>query len=122
MSINEIHFMREILVTDSRGKVVPTMQASYSNASCVNPIFKDVAFYDHAEVSKLYHELGGGRHEGALLGATVVIPNRSRWANLWRISAAEVQVISSPVSEELSEQVKSSRQQKTRARNSLMRD
>lgn len=122
MSINEIHFMREILVTDSRGKVVPTMQASYSNASCVNPVFKDVAFYDHAEVSKLYHELGGGRREGALKGATVVIPNRSRWANLWRISAAEVQVISSPVPEELSEQSKSLRQQNARARNSLMRD
>lgn len=122
MSINEIHFMREILVTDSRGKIVPTMQASYSNASCVNPIYKNVAFYDHAAVSKLYHELGGSRHEGAQMGATVVIPNRSRWANLWRISAAEVQVISSPVSEELSEKAKNLRAQNTRARNSLMRD
>ena len=122
MSIKQIHFMREILVTDFRGKVVPTMQASYSNASCVNPIYKDVAFYDHAEVSKLYHELGGGRHEGALTGATVIIPNRSRWANLWRISPAEVQVISSPVSQELSAKAKSSREERTRARNSLMRD
>lgn len=122
MSRNEIHFMREILVKDYRGKLIPTMEASYSNAFCLHPVFKEVSFYDQSEVSKLYHELGGGRNDDALVGSTVIIPHRPRWASLWRISPAEVQVISSPALTGLSAAAKSSRQDKARARDRLMRD
>ena len=94
MSITDIHFMREVLVTDYSGKVIPTMQSSNANSDCLNPTFKEVAFYNHAAVSALYRELGGGRNEGALVGSTVIIPNRSGWASLWKISPAEVKVVS----------------------------
>ncbi len=122
MSINEIHFMREILVTDSHGKLIPTMETSCSNTACLHPIYKEVAFYDHAAVSKLYHELGGGRHEGALMGSTVILPHRSRWASLWRISPAEVLVLSSPPASQLYSGAKRSRNEKSRTRDRLMRD
>lgn len=104
MSISDIHFMREVLITEYSGKVVPTMQSSNSNADCMNPTFKEVPFYDHAAVSALYHELGGGRDEGALVGSTVIIPNRSGWASRGRISAAEVRVFSNAEFRERSEE------------------
>jgi hypothetical protein len=122
VSINEIHFMREKLVQGHRGRWIPTMQVSYSNASALHPIYKEAAFYEHSEVSQLYHELGGGRHEGALMGSTVILPHRSLWASMWRISPAEVQVISSPAGTELSAEAESSRHDKARARDRLMRD
>jgi hypothetical protein len=73
MSINEIHFMREKLVKDYRGNLIPTMEISYSNVSALHPIYKEASFYDHSEISKLYHELGGSRQEGALMGSTVIL-------------------------------------------------
>lgn len=92
MSIQDIHFIREIVMTHM-GRDVPTLQASYSNASSLHPSFNAVAFYEVEEVRALYARLGGGRLEGARSGTTVIIPNRSRWENLWRISAEEVQVV-----------------------------
>jgi hypothetical protein len=95
MDINKIHFIREILVMDHQGKTIPSMQFSYDNASYLQPSFMNVPSTDQAQVRKLYEQLGGGRHEGWWSGSTVIIPNRSFWANLWGISADEVQVMTS---------------------------
>lgn len=122
MIVNNMHFMREVLVTDYSGRVVPTMQSSNSNADCLNPTFKEVAFYDHAAVSALYRELGGGRSEGALIGSTVIIPNRSGWARRGRISAAEVKVVSNVDFQDRSAESDKVRKDQARERDRLMRD
>ncbi len=93
MNLAPIHFIREVLVADYTGKQTPTMQASSSNASCVNPVYRAAAFYESDELRAYYHALGGGRHEGAQMGSTIIIPNRSRWEQLWRIAPDQVQVI-----------------------------
>jgi hypothetical protein len=122
MSINEIHFIREILVTDYRGNKIPTIQASSANASSLHPNFQEVPFYELEEVRALYHELGGARLEGWNSGSTVIIPNRSRWASLRRITQDEVQVIASPDSPGQSMRLRGSPSEQTHARNRLMRD
>jgi hypothetical protein len=122
MPINEIHFIREILVTDFQGKQVPTMQTSDANTSSLHPIFHEVAFYDVDKVRTLYHELGGGRHEGARMGSTVILPHRSRWAQLWHITADQVQVIDSAFPQEELGELRGLGREKARARNRLMRD
>ena len=113
--------MREILVMDYQGEEIPTMEASDANADCLRPTFKQVAFYDQSAVRALYQELGGGRREGSRTGSTVIIPNRSAWASLWRISPDEVRVIAVPDSKELSREDQSLRKDNARARNRLMR-
>lgn len=102
MSFTTIHFIREILVTSQNGRDVSTMQTSDDDAACVSPHFKQVNFYQQDEVRAFYQELGGSRAEGERMGSTVVIPNRSVWASLRRVSPAEVQVIPSPDSNPLS--------------------
>lgn len=96
MNINEIHFIREILVTNYLGTAVRTMQTSDANPDSLHPNLRDVAFYDVAAVTKLYAELGGGRRDGAEIGSTVILPTRSRWQNLSRITAAEVRIVPAP--------------------------
>jgi hypothetical protein len=122
MHINEIHFIREVLVTDFQGKQVPTMQASEASTSSLHPIYKEVAFYDVDAVRALYYELGGGRYEGARMGSTVILPHRSRWAQLWRITPEEVLVIDSMYSQEQLAGIRARGREKSRARNRLMRD
>jgi len=122
MSINEIHFIREILVKDFQGKEIPTLQTSYANASSLRPNFKAVPFYELEEITALYIKLGGGRAEGAPCGSTVIIPNRSRWANLWGISADEVEVVASTADNPQSLRADPAQSARTRARNRLMRD
>lgn len=61
MSINELHFIREILITDFRGKQVPIMQASEASTLSLHPIYREVAFYEVDAVRTLYHEPGGLR-------------------------------------------------------------
>jgi hypothetical protein len=92
MDINKIHFIREILVKDYRGRETPTMQLSFDNASYQRPAFQGAPSADQEQVRALYLKLGGGRSEGWESGSTVIIPNRSFWASLWPISAEEVQV------------------------------
>ncbi len=122
MNINEMHFIREILVTDFQGKEVPTMQASEASTSSLHPQFQEVAFYDAEAVRTLYHELGGGRQEGARMGSTIVLPHRSRWAQLWRITAEQVQVLDNAYSPEQLAELRVLDRDKARARNRLMRD
>lgn len=93
MNIRQIHFIREILVPDHRTGDVPTMQFSEDNASYLRPNFLSVPSADQQQIRELYHELGGSRPKGAQAGSTVVIPNRSFWANLWGISPEEVRII-----------------------------
>ncbi len=95
MDIKRIHFIREVLVTDHRNKTTPTMQFSYDNASYLHPSFMNVPSADQAQVRKLYGQLGGSPPGGGWSGSTVIIPNRSFWASLWRISVDEVQVMTS---------------------------
>lgn len=93
MKMRNIHFIRELLVTDFRGSETPMMQISYDNASYLQPNFTSVPASDQEETRALYLQLGGGRTEGAYGGSTVIIPNRSPWASLWPISADEVRVV-----------------------------
>lgn len=122
MNLNEFHFIREILVRDYRNNEIPTMQASSANASCLHAKFKQVSFYEQDAVRAFYRELGGGRSEGSRLGSTIILPNRSLWASLWRISPAEVLVIPSPDSNELSADTQHAHKERAREANRLMRD
>lgn len=122
MSTNDIHFIREILVKDFKGNEIPTLQASYANASSLSPKFKAVPFYEVEEIGALYVKLGGGRREGSQSGSTVIIPNRSRWANLWGISAEEVRVVETTSDEMQSPRSDPSYPERAHARNRLMRD
>jgi hypothetical protein len=67
-------------------------------------------------------QLGGSRHEGSRSGTTVIIPNRSRWANLWGISAEEVEIVESTDGDMQSLRLDPARSERARARNRLMRD
>jgi hypothetical protein len=122
MNINEMHFIREILVTDVSGKEVPTMQASCGSTSNLHPIYKEVAFYDVDAVRALYHELGGSRQDGEPIGSTVILPHRSRWVQLWRLTAADVQVIDSEYSPAQLAKLRALGDEHAHARNRLMRD
>lgn len=95
--IQEIHFIRELLVSDYRGQFSAVMQISTDNTASVHPRFKEAPFYEQADVRALYYELGGGRNEGAAMGTTVVLPHRTRWQNLWRITAEEAHVLPVPL-------------------------
>ncbi len=119
MNPNDIHFLREILLTNYLGHDVPTMQVSGANAECVNPPYRAAAFYESESLRALYHELGGSRRDDARMGATVILPHRSRWARLWRVSASQVQVIDNPNSPTV--EMLAQQQEKAIARNRQMR-
>lgn len=93
MNVSKIHFIREIIVKDYRGRETPTMQISDDNASYLHPKFSPAPSAEQEQVRTLYLKLGGGRSEGRESGSTVIIPNRSAWASLWPISAEEVQIM-----------------------------
>lgn len=82
MDIKAIHFLREILVFDRRGKPTPIMQFSFDNASYLEPAFQEVPYTDQERVHELYLELGGRHLANEWCGTTVVIPNRPRWGFL----------------------------------------
>ncbi len=78
MDINQIHFLREILVTyHFLPAPVPLMQFSYDNPSYANPVFERVPDDRQAWARELYSRLGGVRGETDTLGSTVAIPYRS---------------------------------------------
>ena len=122
MNLDAIHFMREVLVKDYKGKEIPTMQVSYANTSSLHPVYKEAAFYDADAVRTLYHELGGGRRAGARMGSTVILPHRSRWAQRQRITADQVQVLDSPKSPADAAELRAIEKDKAKIRNHLMRD
>ncbi len=95
MDMQRIHFICEVLRQDFQGKGTPTMQYSYDNASYLDPVFTEAPSNDQAALRAFYQHLGGSRREGASLGTTVIIPNRSFWKSRWPITAGEVQVVRS---------------------------
>jgi hypothetical protein len=84
MDINRIHFIREILVYDRRGVLIPTMQFSCENAAHLHPDFSRVPLAEQAGVRVLYTQLGGRRPAGRWSGSTVTIPSPSWWGHFRR--------------------------------------
>lgn len=74
MNMEHVHFMREVLVPDKRGRKIPTMQISYSKPYDVNPMFRAVPKGDQKEAREIYEKLGGGRLEEWWTGVTIIIP------------------------------------------------
>lgn len=75
MDLKNIRHLREVLVTDARGKTIKTMQYSSQNASHFRPNFSEVPSEDQARARELYLRWGGNRREGNSIGMTVTIPN-----------------------------------------------
>lgn len=76
MNLEHVHFIREVLITDRRGRKKPTMQISYAKASDLNPVFQNVPPKFQNEMRLLYNDLGGGRLDKWWVGLTLTIP---RW-------------------------------------------
>jgi hypothetical protein len=76
MDLKNVHHLREVLVTDARGKTTSTMQYSSQNASHFRPNFVEVPFNDQRRARELYVRWGGRRREGMRIGMTTIIPNR----------------------------------------------
>lgn len=117
-----IHFIREILVKDYAGNLIPTMQSSDSNADALHPYYISASFYEHKDLQVLYHHLGGGRRDGAAMGSTVVIPNRTKWASMRKINAAEVTILTAPDAAPITAEANALHKTQTRARDALSRD
>jgi hypothetical protein len=64
MDLKNVRHLREILVTDARGKTTKTMQYSSQNASHFRPNFSEVPSEDQARARELYLSWGGQRREG----------------------------------------------------------
>lgn len=122
MNLDHIHFIREVLIRDYAGKDIPTMQTSTGNTAALDPKFTETAFYETDAVRALYHQLGGGRPEGVKMGSTVILPHRSRWASLWRITPEQVQVVEYVGAPEETAAQRNQRQGIASARNRMMRD
>ena len=73
MDLKNVRHLREILVTDVRGKTISTMQYSSQNVSHFRPSFVEVPTDDQAQARELYLKLGGRRREGMRIGMTVVV-------------------------------------------------
>lgn len=118
----DIHFLRECLVADPRGNLVAVMQYSSANTEYLHPKFVEAPFYAQAELTTLYNELGGGRGENAPEGNTLVLPHRSGWQKLRRLTAGEVEIRDPFGSDEESAAARAERYTQARRRNHLMRD
>ncbi len=75
MELRNVHHLREVLVTDARGKTTETMQYSSQNASHFRPNFSEVPSEDQARARELYLRWGGNRRKGVKIGMPVVIPS-----------------------------------------------
>jgi hypothetical protein len=84
MDIKRVHLMREILVYDRRGALIPTMQFSCESPAHLHPDYLQVPPAEQASARVLYAQLGGRRPAGQWSGSTVIIPNPSRWSQLLR--------------------------------------
>ena len=76
MDLKNVRHLREILITDARGKATSMMQYSSQNVSHFRPNFVEVPLDDQARARELYLRLGGRRSEGMRFGMSVIIPNR----------------------------------------------
>ncbi len=75
MDLTNVRHLREILVSDARGRTTKTMQYSSQNASHFRPKFTDVPSEDQTRARELYLRWGGQRREGVKIGMSVTIPN-----------------------------------------------
>jgi hypothetical protein len=75
VDLKNVRHLREILVTNARGKGTSRMQYSSQNISHFRPNFVEVPLDDQARARELYLRLGGHRREGMKIGLTVIIPN-----------------------------------------------
>ena len=76
MDLKNVRHLREILITNTHGKTISTMQYSSQNVSHFRPNFAEVPVNDQAGARELYLKMGGRRREGTRIGMTIVIPNR----------------------------------------------
>jgi hypothetical protein len=76
VDLKNVRHLREILITDARGKATSMMQYSSQNVSHFRPNFVEVPLDDQARARELYLRWGGRRREGMRIGMTVIIPNR----------------------------------------------
>lgn len=76
MDLKNVRHLREILITDARGKAISMMQYSSQNTSHFRPNFVEVPLPYQAQARELYVRWGGRRREGMRMGMTVIIPNR----------------------------------------------
>jgi hypothetical protein len=74
MNLKHVHFIREIVVLDKRGRKVPTMQVSYAKPSDLKPTFQTVPMKYQKEIRILYEDMGGGRLKNWNVGLTITIP------------------------------------------------
>src|SRR5512143_1543839 len=77
MDFKNVHHLREILVTDTQGKTISTMQYSSQNSSHFRPNFLEDPLVDQARARKLYLRGGGRRRDGMKFGLTTMIPMHS---------------------------------------------
>ncbi len=71
MHIQRIRFLREVLVTDLKGKATSTMEFSYDSGAERAPHFFGVPDDDLLQARALYLAWGGSRREGYQIGTTV---------------------------------------------------
>jgi len=76
VDLKNVRHLREVLVTNARGKAISIMQYSSQSVSHFRPNFVEVPLDDQARARELYLKWGGHRREGMILGMTVIIPNR----------------------------------------------
>jgi len=74
MDIKRIHFMRELLVTDGKGKSMVVLEFSYDDRFAHKPRFFGVPDDDQARAHQLYLDWGGSRPPGDWVGTTVSRP------------------------------------------------
>jgi hypothetical protein len=75
VDLKNVRHLREVLVTNARGKATSIMQYSSQNVSHFRPNFVEVPRDDQARARELYLKWGGRRREGMQIGMTVIIPN-----------------------------------------------
>ncbi len=78
MDLENIHFIREIVIADKQGKKKPVIQISYARPSETHPKFQTVPDKYQSQMRTLYREMGGGRLDEWLVGLTIIIPNSRR--------------------------------------------
>ena len=74
MKMDHVHFIREVMIRNKRGRRINTLQVSYAKHTELNPTFRDVQKQDRKQVQAVYEELGGGRLKKWWTGLTIVIP------------------------------------------------
>ena len=74
MDIKRIHFMRELLVRDGKGKTTVVLEFSYDDRFVRRPRFFGVPDDDQARARQLYVDWGGNRPDGYWHGTTVSRP------------------------------------------------